>query len=87
MTAMPGPQEVREIVVRSFVEFGAKRPHLLRETILVSRGRYLARSYRLEGLLAMWHIEEGVLRLYDARRRVLRTINLFGEVVPQRMVA
>jgi len=87
MTTMPYPQEVREMVARTLLELGARRPHLLRETILIDRGRYLGRSYRLGRLQAVWYVEAGLLRFFDAKRRILRTINLFEETVPHRMAA
>lgn len=87
MTATPHPQEVRDIVVRVLAELGVRCPQLLKETILVDRGRYMARSYRLHGFLAMWYVQDGVVRFFDAQRRLLRTINLLEELVPQRMAA
>jgi hypothetical protein len=87
MTASPYPHEVRQIVVQTFAEFGARRSQLLKETLLVDGGRYMARSYRLHGLLAMWLVEEGVLQFFDAQHRLLRTINLWEQMVPQRMAA
>lgn len=87
MTASPCPHEVWEIVAQTFAEFGAARSQLIKETALVDGGRYLARAYRLQGFLAMWFVEEGVLQFSDAQHRILRTINLWEEMVPQRMAA
>ena len=42
-------------------------------------GKYRGRSYRHEGLLAMWLAGVGVLQIYDAKGRMLRTINLLEE--------
>ncbi len=87
MTATPYAHEVRQIVAQTFAEFGARRTQLIKETLLVDRGRYMARSYRLHGFLAMWFVEDGVLQFFDAQHKVLRTINLFEEMVPHRMAA
>jgi hypothetical protein len=57
------------------------------ETILIDRGRYVARSYRVEGYLAMWLAAVGILQFYDDRGRMLTTINLFETLRPQRMAA
>jgi hypothetical protein len=59
----------------------------IRETILVDEGRYVARSYRLNGLLAMWLVAVGILQFYDSRGHMLATINLFESLRPQRMAA
>ncbi len=57
------------------------------ETILIDQGRYVARSYRIEGYLAMWLTNVGILQFYDDRGRMLATINLFESLRPQRMAA
>lgn len=87
MTMTPYPQEVREIVIHTLLELGARRPHLLRETILIDRGRYLGRSYHLGRLEAVWYVEAGLLRFFDAQGRILRTINLFEKTVPHCVAA
>ena len=57
------------------------------ETILIDQGRDVARSYRIEGYLAMWLTNVGILQFYDDRGRMLATINLFESLRPQRMAA
>jgi hypothetical protein len=57
------------------------------ETILIDQGRYVARSYRIAGYLAMWMVPVGILQFYDERGRMLTTINLFESLRPQRMAA
>jgi len=85
----PHPREVRTLVVRTFLEFGAGLATLaeLSENILVDDGRYMARSYRADGLMAMWLVEVGLLQFYDADGEMLRTVNLFQTLEPQRMAA
>jgi hypothetical protein len=61
-------------------------PHL-EETILIDGGKCAARSYRLDGLMAMWLIEVGILQFYDADGAMLRTINLFQELEPVKLAA
>ena len=87
MVASPYPHEVRQIVIETFAEFGARRSQLLKETLLVDDGRYMARSYRLHGLMAMWFVDEGVLQFFDAQHKILRTVNLWEEMAPQRIAA
>ena len=89
MTVTIDPNEVRELVVSAFQEFGAKRNELdqLSETLLIQGGRYFGRSYRTEELLAMWMPDVGILQFYAADGTMLRTINLFTEKTPVRQAA
>ena len=64
-----------------------KRPDALKETILIDDGRYVARTYRAGGLMAMWLIDVGIVQFYDEDGNMLRTINLLRELEPQRMAA
>ena len=57
------------------------------ETILIDQGRYVARSYRTEGYMAMWLVAVGIVQFYDDTGRMLATINLFESLRPQRMAA
>jgi len=72
-----------------FERFGATPQCLfdLEEKILVDRGKYVARSYRVERLMAMWLIDIGIVQFYDAEGNMLATINLLAEAVPRRMAA
>jgi hypothetical protein len=57
------------------------------EKILIDQGQYVARSYRIEGYLAMWLVPVGLLQFYDDRGEMLATIDLFQSLRPQRMAA
>ena len=83
------PQEVRALVTRTFEELGARiqASSDLDETILIDSGKHAARSYKMDGLMAMWLIEVGLIQFYDAEGNMLRTINLFQELVPLKMAA
>ena len=89
MRTEPQPGEVKELVVRMFAEFGVATPTLfdLDETILVDDGRYVARSYRADGMMAMWLLEVGILQFYDVDGQMLRTVNLTQELELQKMAA
>jgi hypothetical protein len=89
MRTDPLPHEVRELVVRTFQDFGVPVFSALQldETILVDRGRYAARTYKAEGYMAMWLLEIGIVQFYDADGNMLMTVNLFEELEPQRMAA
>lgn len=57
------------------------------ENILIDRGQYVARSYRMEGYMAMWLVPVGLVQFYDDEGRMLATISLFESLRPQRMAA
>jgi hypothetical protein len=89
MTISPDPDKIRTIVFRTFLELDVDEDRLadLDERIMLDEGRYVARSYRVENLLAMWMIDVGLVQFYDANGNMLRTVNLFEEIEPQRMAA
>jgi hypothetical protein len=89
MKLSPRPFEVRELVLRIFRDLGVSSRSLLDldETILIDNGDYVARTYRLDGMMAMWFVSGGVVQFYDAAGNMLRTINLFEELEPEKMAA
>jgi hypothetical protein len=89
MRTDPLPQEVRELVLRTFQTFDVEvfSPLDLDETILLDDGRYAARTYAADGYMAMWLVEIGIVQFYDAQGNMLLTVNLLEELEPQRMVA
>lgn len=89
MTVNPTPDQIRTIVHRTFLELDVEEDILddMDERIMLDEGRYVARSYRVEELLAMWMIDVGLVQFYDSDGNMLRTVNLFEEIEPQRMAA
>jgi hypothetical protein len=89
MTVAPHPERVRQLVARVFREFGVPAGNLfdLNETLLIKSGRYVARSYRAQGLMAMWLLRAGVVQFYDADGAMLRTVNLLKKLRPQPVAA
>jgi hypothetical protein len=89
MRTDPLPEEVRELVLRAFQGFGAEvfSAASLDETILLDDGRYAARTYTVDGYMAMWLVEIGIVQFYDAEGNMLLTVNLLEELEPQRMAA
>jgi hypothetical protein len=89
MRLTPSPAEVRELVANAFEDLGVAifDSSGLKETIVIDDGRYVARSYRADGYMAMWLIGVGIVQLYDDEGNMLRTINLLLELKLQRMVA
>jgi hypothetical protein len=89
MTVTPDADQIRTIVFRTFLELDVAEESLddLDERIMLDSGRYVARSYRVEDLLAMWMIDVGLVQFYDNDGNMLRTVNVFEEIEPQRMAA
>jgi hypothetical protein len=89
MRTDPLPYEVRELVVRTFESLDVliENPWDLDETILIDDGRYSARTYEIDGYMAMWLLDIGIVQFYDADGNMLHTVNLLEEREPQRMAA
>ena len=89
MTIAPQPDEVRQLVMRMFGELGIHVRNLvdLHETLLVTEGRYVARSYRAGGFSAMWLLRAGIVQFYDSQGTMLRTVNLLKRLRPHPMAA
>ena len=89
MTVAPDPEEVRRIVVRTFLELGAGEQGVatVAENLVIDQGRCVARSYRTDTLFAMWLIGVGIVQFYDAEGNMLRTINLLQEQRERRLAA
>lgn len=89
MRASVQAHHVRRLVVETFEELATqpRDPGDLEENILIHEGRYAARSYRTDRLMAMWLIDVGLVQFYDADGNMLRTINLFEELEPAKMAA
>jgi hypothetical protein len=89
MRTEPSAREVRELVARNFEYLGVyiHSPWDIDEKILIDDGRYSARTYKIDGNMAMWLIEIGIVQFYDAEGNMMLTVNLMEELVPQRMAA
>lgn len=89
MTIYPDSDQIRTIVFRTFLELDVQEDSLsdLDERLMLDEGRYVARSYRVDDLLAMWMIDVGLIQFYDGGGNMLRTVNLFEELESQRMAA
>lgn len=86
---MARSEEVARAVVAAMVELGAELRGAagLDETILIDSGKYVARSYRAGGFLAMWLIEPGVVQFYDAQGNLVRTLSVRAGGAPRRAAA
>jgi hypothetical protein len=89
MRVEPDRHEVRRLVLEVFRRLGTPTRHLfeLQENVLIHDGGHFARSYRTDGLMAMWLVDAGIVQFYDSEGRMLRTVNLFEELTPLRAAA
>jgi hypothetical protein len=89
MRVAPELREVRRLVVQTFHQLGAAAPDLfdMEETVLIDEGKHAARTYRVDGLMAMWLVEIGLVQFYDAEGNMLRTVNLFQRLEPMSVAA
>jgi len=85
MTVRPQAYEVRQLVLRTFLELGAPSVGLfgVRETALTRGDRTLQRIYTAGDLKAVWSIDAGMVKVYDAEGRLLRVLNLLSRKVAQ----
>jgi hypothetical protein len=83
------PDEVRQLVLQVFVGLGAEPAarHELTEMVLIDQGRCVARSYAMDGLMAMWLFEVGLVQFYDADGNMLRTLSLGDRCETRRRAA
>jgi hypothetical protein len=89
MTVVPKSHEVRRLVIETLLKLGVTGPSLfgLEETGLIDEGRYMARSYRIDGFMAMWIVDIGIIQFYDAKGNILATVNLLKKAEPMKMAA
>ena len=89
MQATLSPSDVRQLFVEQFRQYGVAeaQAEAPAETILIRDGRYRGRSYRTEGLLAMWMIEIGLVQFYAEDGSMLATISLYDRPSSQRAAA
>jgi hypothetical protein len=89
MRVEPRPGHVRRLVLGVFRSLGEATPSVfdVEESVMIDRGQCLGRKYRADRFTAVWLIDVGLIRFYDCRGKMLRTINLFEKLAPQRMAA
>lgn len=89
MRVEPRANQVRQLVLGVLRSLGEATSSLfeVEETVIVHDGQCLGRKYRTARLTAVWLLNAGLVRFYDRRGKVLRTVNLFEELAPLRMAA
>jgi hypothetical protein len=89
MVVLPQTREVKQLVLRTFLELGVTSTSLfgLKETSLIEDEACLARTYRADGFKAIWSLEEGTVKFFDQDGSLVRIVNVLREKVPQLMAA
>jgi hypothetical protein len=89
MTVRPQDHEVKQFVQQSFLDLGVASRDLfcLRETTLAQGDRRLVRTYHAGDLKAVWSIDAGTVKVYDAEGCLLRVVNLLSRKVAQLVAA
>jgi hypothetical protein len=74
----PTTEDVRLAVRKAFAELGLDSASLaaLEESLLVSDGRYLARTYAAGSFRAMWMIDVRLVQFYGPKGELLHTLDL-----------
>lgn len=74
MNASSHPEIVRRLVQAFLAEHGvaAGEQRRMVDTLLLRDGKYVGRSFRCGGFLAMWMIEAGVVTFYDDAGEILQ---------------
>lgn len=90
MVLGPDPTEVRTLVDQTFRRHFSIPDGILEdlaEIPMIDEGRCIARSYRIDGYMAMWLIDIGILQFYDEEGRMLKRANLLMEIEPHSTAA
>ena len=85
MVVRPLESEVKQLVVRNFLDLGVPSPDLfrLKETTLKQDDCCMARAYRAGSHRAVWSTDEGTVKFFDPAGRLVRVVNLLSRKVPQ----
>jgi hypothetical protein len=65
---------VRALVLQTFAQFDLPAGDDLQDTILIRDGVYCGRRFDVEQGHAIWFLEEGQLKFFDANGSVIQTI-------------
>lgn len=71
MTQMLITEAVRHQVRGMMRRFGAGDDSQLRESILIKDGFFCGRRFQIDGLTAVWFVEESELKFYDREGNLL----------------
>lgn len=67
-------QSIRSLVTETFAMLGVNRPEP-QERILIRDGNYCGRRFEVDGLAAVWFVDEGQIKFYGAVGAVIKVID------------
>jgi len=78
MTLEARADEVKRLVVRTFLDLGVPSRHLfqMEEATVILDGRSVARTYQAGDTKAVWLVRKGLIRFVDLEGNTLRVIRL-----------
>lgn len=68
--------EIRSLVRDRFDEAGAPAEAPLEEAMLIRHGCFCGRRFHVDGLQAIWFIEEHQIKFYDRQGRITEALDL-----------
>ena len=74
------PDSILQLLSAEFAQLGAVGTPFVRRTAIFHGRYFVGYLFRCEDLRAVWFVDSGVIRFYDANRRPLREIKLDAEV-------
>ncbi len=77
-SSMVEPGQVRQLVAETLTHHGLAQDQLghIQETLLLREGRYLGRSFRVDGWLAVWLPKVNLMSVYAPDGELLEAIDL-----------
>ena len=74
------PDSISQLLATEFAQLGVVGPQPVSRTEILHGRYFVGYLFRCEDLRAVWFVDSGVIRFYDANRRPLREIKLDVEV-------
>ena len=74
MSTLPSTAAVRDLIQRTFEDFGIDGSEPPRETLLIRDGHFCGRRFCHESMDAIWFVEENEIKFYDSTGAVVRVI-------------
>ncbi len=65
---------VSAMVIETAVELGATNPESARTTMITRGGFCIGRRYRFDRVVAIWLLDDGVVRFYGEDHDLLKTL-------------
>ena len=74
------PDSISQLLATEFAHLGVVGPQSISRTAIFHGRYFVGYLFRCEDLRAVWFVDSGVIKFYDANRRPLREIKLDVEV-------